>query len=190
MNASGSRERAAGRLCPSTGTTPLKPTEGLHGPPAGGFVRRPRSGDPSAPASAGENGGHFDGHENIREVNAELGNGAGWRIGGEELGILFVEAGKVAGLGEEHMDLDDILETGAGRPQNGLAVHKRLAGLLLDGGPGHLIGRRIHAGGPRHIDGGAHFDGLAKERRAGRVGGSDDLSGQVESSKELLAVRE
>jgi len=142
------------------------------------------------PASAGENGGHFDGHEKIRELNAELGNGARWRIGGEELGVLFVEAGEVAGFGEEHLDLDDILETGAGRAQNGLTVHKRLAGLLLDGGPGHLIGRRIHAGGPRHIDGGAHLDGLAEERRAGRAGSSNDLSGHVESSKELVAVRE
>lgn len=98
------------------------------------------------------------------------------RVGGEPARPLLVEAGEVGRVGEQHTDLDDVVETGARRPQDRLAVGERLPGLLLDGLSRHAPGARVDADGAGHEDERPRRDRLAEERRAGCVRGGDDLA--------------
>src|SRR2546425_494257 len=58
--------------------------------------------------------------------------GAGGRVVGEVAGVHLVDAGEVRRVRDEHGDLDDLVERGAGRLQRRLHVLEHLLGLCDD----------------------------------------------------------
>jgi hypothetical protein len=140
----------------------------------------------AAPRS--ENGGHLDRHQNIRELDAELGDSASGRIGREEFGVFFIQAREVAGPRQEHQDLDHIGKRRSRRAENVLAVHQGLSRLLLDGRSRQLIGLRIDTDNARNIDGISRLDRLTEERGVGRVRRSNDLSRHLVASEQAKVV--
>ncbi len=112
---------------------------------------------------------HLDRHQHIGNFHSQSGDRArGW-IGGEELRILFIEAGKIRRPGQQHVDFDNIIERRAAGAQDVLAVPDGLTRLFLDRGAGHLVGLRIEADDARGVDRGAGLDGLTEQRRAGCI---------------------
>jgi hypothetical protein len=76
--------------------------------------------------------GHPDRDEDVGQLDAELGDVAGWRLGRKSRRVLVVHAGEVRRVGQENADLDDVFERCPRRAQDGLAVEQRLACLLLN----------------------------------------------------------
>src|SRR5262249_20558637 len=114
-------------------------------------------------------------HENIRKLDAKLPDRTRRRIDGEEFRVSLVKPRKIPWFGEQHVNVDHILELRTGGAQNVVAVEECLPGLFLDRRSGQLIDLWIDADNAGQIYHRANLDGLTEQRGAGRVRRADDL---------------
>ena len=77
-------------------------------------------------------GSHFDRHENVRQLDAQLGYRASRWIRRKELGVLFIKAREVVRPGQQHVNFDHVLKLSSGGPQDVLAIYEGLPRLVLD----------------------------------------------------------
>lgn len=78
---------------------------------------------------------------------------------GDPLLVLLVHVGEVGHVGQEDVDLDDLVDGRAGLLQNGLQVLQAQGGLLADGALGQGTGR-VEVELPRAVDGRGRLDGM------------------------------
>lgn len=120
--------------------------------------------------------GHADGHENAWQVGPKARDVArGW-VGRKVLGVGLVQAGEVVRVGQQHTHFDNVVACASARLNDPLSVPKRLLGLLLDGGAGHMTRHRIYPRHPRDPDLRPDSDSLGAQRRVRGTLCRDDLA--------------
>lgn len=87
---------------------------------------------------------------------------------GKECPIGLVHAGKICGICEQHLDVNNVVPARTRSFENGVAVDQGLARLVLDSSARHLAGRWIDACDAGKINRRSNPDCMAEQRRRGQ----------------------
>ena len=96
--------------------------------------------------------GHPYRHQDAWDVYAQPCHVPSWRVAGEPLGVLLVQASEVRRVGQQHAYLDHVVQGGTTRSEDRPAVLQCLPGLLLNRRARERVRARVDADEARDED--------------------------------------